>query len=304
MASEANWVAADWGTTHLRVWHMNAGGEARAEARSDKGMAALDAGGFEPALLDLIEPWLKPGEVVDVVACGMVGARQGWIEAEYSPVPVQPLTSGAFKLAPCNDGRLRVSIIPGLMQNNPADVMRGEETQIAGFLAEFPDFDGTICMPGTHTKWVAVAAGAVRRFASSMTGELFSLISEHSVLKHSVSDDNIDSPSFVLAARSALASDPPGLANLFSIRADDLLHGRSQAEGRGKLSGMLIGSEVAGRREWLDGQLAVLGEPALAGLYEQVLGMAGVSAESFAAGDLTLKGLRAAYALLQNERNA
>ncbi len=301
MPSDANWIAADWGTTHLRVWHVSPSGEVRGEAKSNKGMAAIAPNAFEPALLELIGPWLEPSGRTQVIACGMVGARQGWIEADYVQIPAKPLARGKFQLAPCKDERLNVFIIPGLKQDAPADVMRGEETQIAGFLASRPGFSGTLCMPGTHTKWVEVNNGEVVRFASSMTGELFALISSQSVLKHSVSFENDNNASFHKTVESVLQSEQSGYSDLFSIRAEDLLHERSPAEARGKLSGLLIGTEVADRRDWLKGDIVILGEPQLTALYGIAISCAGASAERLEATDLTLNGLCAAHAAIESE---
>jgi 2-dehydro-3-deoxygalactonokinase len=104
-----------------------------------------------------------------------------------SPSPASPrpdARSGATK-----DPRLRVSILPGLKQAVPPDVMRGEETQIAGFLAAAPGFDGVLCLPGTHAKWVQISAEEVVSFRTFMTGELFDLLSTQSVLRHSIAGE-------------------------------------------------------------------------------------------------------------------
>ena len=153
-----DWIAADWGTTHLRVWAMSGASQTDA-AGSDRGMGKLAPDQFEPALLDLIAPWLGDG-VTPVIACGMVGARQGWTEAGYGRVPCGALDAAPVR-APTADPRLAVWILPGLSQADPPDVMRGEETQIAGFLSLNPGFDGVICLPGTYSCMT-------RCFASSM----------------------------------------------------------------------------------------------------------------------------------------
>ena len=174
-ARYADWIAVDWGTTHLRAWAIR-NGDPVAEATSDSGMGQLNRTDFEPALLDLIEPWLGQDRMT-IVACGMVGSRQGWAEAPYAKVPVQPASDRLIR-PETRDQRLSVHILPGLRQDDPADVMRGEETQIAGYLAGNPGFDGVVCLPGTHTKWVQVSAGEVVSFRTFMTGELFSLLSK------------------------------------------------------------------------------------------------------------------------------
>jgi 2-dehydro-3-deoxygalactonokinase len=188
-ASYADWIAVDWGTTHLRAWAMAEDGTVRAEARSDDGMGHLARDAFEPALLSLIEPWLGAGPM-DVLACGMVGSRQGWVEAPYVAVPAKPTNLTPVPVT-TRDPRLRVSILPGLKQDAPPDVMRGEETQIAGFLAAALGFDGVLCLPGTHAKWVQISAGEVVSFRTFMTGELFDLLSAVSVLRHSVAAERV-----------------------------------------------------------------------------------------------------------------
>ncbi len=186
MSADLDWIAVDWGTSTLRAWAISATGAVKAEAASRDGMGALRPGGFEPALLGLIGPWLPPQRAVDVVACGMVGAREGWVEAGYAGVPAPPLAQG-LRRAKAADPRLRVFVLGGLSQTRPADVMRGEETQIAGHLALGGTRDGVVVLPGTHTKWVEIKDGAVFHFASFMTGELFALLAERSVLRHAVS---------------------------------------------------------------------------------------------------------------------
>ena len=107
----------------------------------------------------------------------MAGARQGWIEVPYNDAPCAPSAVNATRAPKTRDPRLDVRIIAGVRQNDPApDVMRGEETQVAGILQQNPAFDGVICMPGTHTKWVRVSKGQIVRFQTCMTGEIFALI--------------------------------------------------------------------------------------------------------------------------------
>ena len=295
-SSYADWIAVDWGTSNLRAWAMR-GGEAVAEAGSDKGMGSLTPEQFEAALLELIEPWLGQARMT-VVACGMVGARQGWIEAPYAEVPCPPVGAGAVK-APVSDPRLDVTILPGLSQITPPDVMRGEETQIAGFLAGTPDFDGILCLPGTHTKWVQVSAGEVVSFRTYMTGELFALISKQSVLRHSM-DDGWDEEAFRVAVRDGMA-DPQALAGrFFAIRAGGLVGTPIPGAARARLSGLLIGAELAAAKPyWLGQRIALLGDGRLAGLYANALAAEGAVPETADVTRATLTGLTAAYEKLK-----
>ena len=294
--SYADWIAIDWGTSNLRAWAMR-GNKAVADAGSDKGMGSLEPAAFEGALLEVIEPWLGAGRM-PVVACGMVGARQGWVEAPYATVPCQPVSLNVVR-PKVTDARLDVAILPGLCQTSPADVMRGEETQIAGYLAEVPDFDGVLCMPGTHTKWVQISAGEVVSFRTYMTGELFALISVQSVLRHSV-DDAWDGDAFQTAVRDGMA-DPQALAGrFFSLRAESLLAAPGPGVARARLSGLLIGSELAAAKPyWLGQRITLLGAGRLAGLYADALAAEGAMTDTADVTSATLRGLYAAYQLLK-----
>jgi 2-dehydro-3-deoxygalactonokinase len=288
------WIAVDWGTSHLRAFAMDAGGQVLDKAQSADGMATLAQAEFEPALLRLVGPWLG-SDPVTVLACGMVGARQGWIEAAYQPVPCKPGSAGLTR-ARAQDLRLDVLILPGLSQASPTDVMRGEETQILGVLAENPDFDGIICLPGTHTKWAHVSAGEVVSFQTAMTGEIFALLAEKSVLRHSLGGGDLDKGTFDTAIADML-SRPERLAHsLFGIRAASLLTDQSNSVARGRLSGLLIGAELAATRPyWLGREIAIAGAPALSALYARALKSQGVSVAVKPGDDLTLHGLRRAY---------
>ena len=107
---------------------------------------------------------LAAPEALPVIICGMAGSRQGWLEAPYVtvPAPLGAILAGAARVP----GQSRdIRIVPGLAQRqaDAPDVMRGEETQLAG--AGLPAKGRQlVCMPGTHSKWVQVEDGAVAGF--------------------------------------------------------------------------------------------------------------------------------------------
>ncbi len=285
-----DWIAVDWGTTNLRAWAMGPGG-ILAAAASDDGMGKLARDQFEPALLRLISPWLGAG-VTPVLAAGMVGARQGWLEAPYRTVPCPPLDPAALVPVPVHDPRLTVHIAPGLCQPRPADVMRGEETQIAGALALHPGFDGAFCLPGTHSKWVQVSAGEVVSFQTFMTGELFSLLSTQSVLRHGMAGEGTDEAAFDGGLDDGLSRPERLAALMFRLRAEGLLHGLTPPAARSRLSGLLIGAELAAAKPyWLGTRVMLVGAPALCGLYARALARQGQTAETLSAESCTLAGL-------------
>lgn len=298
MENTADWIAVDWGTSNLRVWMMGRDDLPFAQDSSDKGMAGLTRDAFEPALLELISPYLAPDRVTPVICAGMVGAREGWLEAPYVATPCAPPNGAEAISAPNTDPRLSVHILPGVKQMSPPDVMRGEETQIAGVLHRQPEFDGILCLPGTHTKWVHISAGEIVSFQTCMTGEMFGLLSEQSVLRHSVDSADWDQDSFLTGVTNAMDRPQNFAAQLFGMRAAGLLLGTPADAGRARLSGLLVGLELAGTRPyWLGRHVAILGADAVAGHYHAALASQGIQAEMLESADLTLAGLTSAYNL-------
>ncbi len=292
------WIAVDWGTSNLRVWGVDANGGLVAEASSDKGMAKLDRSGFEPALIELIGDWLPRDRQIPVVACGMVGARQGWLEVPYSETPCKPVFPEAIGRPDTRDQRLRVFILGGIKQTTPApDVMRGEETQIAGILSADPSFEGVLCLPGTHTKWVRISAGEIVDFKTFMTGELFSLLSRQSVLRHSLDGAGSNGIEFARSIQLMMTEPASFAGQLFSIRAGNLVSGLEAATAKGRLSGLLIGAELAAAQSyWFDQSPVIVGNGAQSDLYLEGLRTLGRSPRIINASGVTLAGLKSAYA--------
>lgn len=297
------WIAVDWGTSNLRVWGLDANGQVVAEASSDKGMAKLDRAGFEPALLELVNDWLPPGRKVPVLACGMVGARQGWVEVPYRQAPCKPVLSDTTASPDTIDPRLNVIVLAGIKQIKPAaDVMRGEETQIAGVLLDDPSFEGVLCLPGTHTKWVRISAGEIVQFTTFMTGEMFNLLSTQSVLRHSLDGTGWDEIEFADTIRSMVANPARFSALLFSIRAGTLVLGAGAATANALMSGLLIGTELAAAKPyWQDRNVTIVGNGVQSERYAEALRTLGQSPRVIDATHVTLAGLKSAY--LQIARN-
>ena len=286
-----DWIAVDWGTTHLRVWAMSSQDQVIAQASSDQGMGGLAPSQFEGALLKLIDPWLDNNSELTVIACGMVGSRQGWQEAPYAQFNKSMSSSAVW--VKTIDPRLRIAILPGVCQLAPPDVMRGEETQILGALTLEPNFEGMLCLPGTHTKWAKVKNGQLVNFKTCMTGEIFGLLSSSSVLSHSVSGSVMDMPSFREGVLKVF-SEPHSLSsNLFAIRAEDMLNQLDSTVSRAHLSGYLIGSELAGifSEHSLTSETLLIGSEQLSELYETALDAIGKPTRIISGEHCTLTGL-------------
>ncbi|MCC8938793.1 2-dehydro-3-deoxygalactonokinase [Bradyrhizobium sp. Arg68] len=245
--SDAAYVAVDWGTSSFRLWLMDAAGRVLGERRSDEGMTVGAQRGFAAVLQSHLDA-LDVAADLPVVVCGMAGARQGWVEAGYvdTPARLSDILDGAVAVG----GQARdIKILPGIAQRDAGDpdVMRGEETQLLGALGSDARDDAIVCMPGTHSKWVHVRAGTVERFATFMTGELFSAIARDTILSHAIAGaaEAIDRDAFGSAVAAAFAA-PARAANLlFRVRSRQLLLGGSAAAARETISGTLIGAELA-----------------------------------------------------------
>ena len=296
--SDISLIAADWGTSNLRVWGIDHRGHVVTTINNGKGMASLIPNEFEPYLISLIKNWLPKEENTKcpIIICGMAGARTGWKEAAYLKAPSPPINKEKIIQVETEDQRISVSIVPGIMQKSPPDVMRGEETQIAGYLSKNPDFDGIICLPGTHTKWVHISANEIISFKTFMTGEIFLSLSERSILKSSVQSNDFDQASFLEAFEDTYSNPALLSSKLFGLRAAALLENTSTKCLKSKLSGYLIGSELAGAKSyWLGQNIIMIGNKDLCILYQKALKKLGLNATIENTQTVTLNGLKQVF---------
>jgi 2-dehydro-3-deoxygalactonokinase len=289
-------AAADWGTSNLRLWLLAADGSPLRELRSEEGLTKVADRNFAGVLDGLLSE-LGAAPDLPVIICGMAGSRQGWVEAPYveTPASLDDVLLHAVRAPHPSRG---VRILPGIAQKDSGqpDVMRGEETQLLG-LAQVSG-ERTVCMPGTHCKWVSLDGRGVTGFTTFLTGELFNLFSSASLLRHSVDPTARimpDDADFLQACRELTAEPDQLPARLFSIRAASLLSGLTPPRASAVLSGMLIGAEIgAARKSFPDGKLVLVGSGRLGQLYEAALVMAGYTVEIAEAEGLVRSGLHAA----------
>ncbi len=266
------WIAVDWGTTNLRAYAIGTAGQVLDRRLVSKGMAQLERSAFKSTLLEVIDSWADRVQSCDIIASGMVGAAQGWVDAGYLQVPCDPVSFGTTVEAPMLSSRFRLHILPGLCQRLPDDVMRGEETQIAGFLIKNPRFEGVICLPGTHSKWVRIQGGRVAGFDTYMTGEMFAVLSQYSILRFDVQDRGWDDVAFLTEIDRATSEEVALGRSLFALRASSILSGANKAASKAALSGMLIGNELAANQTlWADKPVAIIGAGGLSRLYTEAL---------------------------------
>lgn len=301
-------AAVDWGTTNFRLWLLDARGGVLAERSSGQGMrACLPDHSFGAVLEEHLGALDAPSDLPVIVA-GMAGARGAWREAAYLNTPAS--LDGLHVEAVRVDALARdVRILPGVCQRETGreDVIRGEETQLAGACAEGRR-SGLFCLPGTHSKWVRLEDGRLTEFTTFMTGELFALVGEHSVLRDMVAKGTGDSSSKAFGdAVSEMLAEGAGLTGkLFSIRAASLLSGDAAPDAKARLSGLLIGAEIAAMRSALQGETKamLIASGAQAQAYRTALSMAGIDSEILDGHDLVRRGLYNAALALWPERSA
>lgn len=300
--SSTAWIAVDWGTSNVRAWGIAADGASTFAVGSDRGMSRITRADYPAVLSELIGNSLSAdARSVPTVICGMAGARQGWIEAPYLSTPANLVELSAGAVHPSDaPSAFAPLILPGVAERiaGHEDVMRGEETQLLGLLGLRPGFEGTVVLPGTHSKWAEIRGGRLVRFGTAMTGELFEVIGTHSVLRHSLAGDR-DGPQnaagFDDGLDAAMARPDALTALLFRTRAAALLSAKGADWCAGYLSGLLVGAEIAAHRDWIDGPLPLIGSTRLCASYQTALKRAGHDSFVIDATEATLAGLKQAW---------
>jgi 2-dehydro-3-deoxygalactonokinase len=262
MTPASHLVAIDWGTTSLRAGLMDASGAILDRLNSADGIMAMQGRSYPDIVEALFGPWLARAPDAVVLASGMVGSRQGWIEAPYVPCPADfAAIAGGIVWQALSAGR-RIGFVPGLSTGaatTTPDVMRGEEVQVFGALGLSGGKDGVFVLPGTHSKWVAVAGERVIGFHTMMTGEVFGVLRRHTILGRLMPADS--EPAFdeaVFGEGCRLSLDDAGgaiLNRLFSARTRGLFDQLGPDALPSYLSGLLIGEEVREARALLGGAL-------------------------------------------------
>ena len=268
MRMAEGFIAVDWGTTNRRAYRVDGEGRCGEEFEDDRGVLSVPDGGFDAAVAEIRS---RLGDKPLLLA-GMIGSNRGWIEAPYLPCPAG-LDALAATLVWADE---RTAIVPGVCDPRRADVMRGEEVQLLGAVADgMVPPDALICHPGTHNKWVEVAGGRIASFRTIMTGELFNLLREHSVLSDLLAEPAEPGDAFDAGVRDGLADDVQ--AQLFSVRSRVLLGKERREDAPSYTSGLLIGGDV---RLGLGSvatatRVVVMGRPELTRLYAAAIAIAG-----------------------------
>jgi len=291
----------DWGTSNVRVWLLAQDGTLLDSKQSSAGINRISDGDFHTTFNNLTRE-LAPTPLPTLMS-GMIGSRQGWVEAPYLECPVA-LEDLAYQLTTV-PAAPQIQIVPGVHLETASgrhDVMRGEEVQIAGALAQMNAEIDTrahlICLPGTHSKWAVVEDGQLQSFSTSMTGEVFAALSEHTILGALLPDEDANpvniSPAGFDRGLARAGEDGGLLHHLFSVRAEGLFDSVPSGDLRGYLSGILIGHEI---RDMLvqhntAGAITIVGDAGLADHYVRAISSLGRTVTTIDPQQATLAGLQ------------
>ena len=280
-------IVCDWGSSRLRAYRVEADGKVADRHESDQGVKAL--GGREEGFrgeLDALRRRFGAGDEVPIRISGMAGARGGWVETDYAPVPagVDSLVGNYVSLPGYADARLYGGLV-FRREDGSVDVMRGEEVQVIGLLTERPDAT-LICLPGTHSKWVRVEGGRLTRIRTFMTGDLFHALGEHSIFAGQITSTAFSREGFEHGCD--LAAEGAGLDDLFRLRTE-FVFGRVGSDAfHSCLSGFLIANELRAAR--VVGMTDLCGAGPLTRLYALALEKAGISSRTVDAETATIRG--------------
>ncbi len=243
-------IAVDWGTSSLRAYQLDRAGAVLEQRSAAAGIRSCQ-GAFDAVLAEHLKGWDDPL----IVMAGMIGSRNGWLEVPYvaCPAGVDEIAAGLREVVASGLPGRRIVIAPGLSHRPEAgapEVMRGEETQLLGLLPELAvDASHTVCLPGTHSKWATLNGGRIVAFRTAMTGELYAVLSQHSLLgalMERVGDALVDDGTAFERGVSA-SQEAGGLLNhLFGVRTWALFGELAPAQLPSYLSGLLIGHELQG----------------------------------------------------------
>lgn len=285
-------IVVDWGSSNFRAFLINNEGAILDTVNGDLGVLNIKNGCIETVLLGYISPWIADKKL-PIMMAGMVGGAIGWQDTGYVNAPCTSADMANNLQLAKNKSNLDIRIVPGVkyvMENNVCDVMRGEEVQVFGAVLAVEKQSGELsnktlsetmfCLPGTHSKWVEVAKDTQQKtvitsLSTFMTGEMFNLLSKHSILSDGLDSLDItqtDIPSFIKGV-GVSQTKTSLLSALFSARTLKLDKQLLAEHVPSYLSGLLIGAELAGIKTQLNDikHVYLIGNSSLNTLYCEAL---------------------------------
>lgn len=306
-------IALDWGTTALRAYRLDGDGNVTEQRALPHGIMKLPAApsreaGFRQAFELACGDWLADDPNCPVIACGMIGSAQGWRPVPYLDAPCD-IHQLAQRLTRINvDVQRHFFIVPGVQQLSALpEVMRGEETQVFGALhgddalraAMSRQREALIALPGTHSKWVNVTEGRIVQLRTFMTGDLYEVLCNHTILGVTMQQPaEPDWEAFSQGLDVARQQQNGNLlGTLFSVRTRMLCQQIGPLQQSDYLSGLLLGNELTTVLASLDAAdrqdmtITLIGSGALCQRYLLALDLLGCRYPVHIAGGATEQGL-------------
>ena len=284
-----DWIAIDWGTTNFRAWFIK-NDKVLKEVVKSNGIKNIPNKNFEDTLIKNLNIPKNISSKIKIISCGMIGSKQGWLNSGYEK-NLHLKKNNLVKVKTKNK-YLDFYIVKGLSQNNPYDVIRGEETQVLGYLQNNKNFSGIICLPGTHSKWIKISNGKIIKFKTYMTGELFEIISNNSILSHSITDKKINIKVFKNSVLLSQKKNFNFFDNLFEFRSRTLLS-KKKYYPKSELIAYLIGNEIKSNiNNTKDTKVIIIGSKYNSKLYSQAMQVLKIKNTIVDSKDITIAGLK------------
>ncbi len=305
----AFYIAGDWGSTHLRLWLVDQATGMVHDHCTGPGISLLagNTADIAATFFQLTHAWRKQFAVQQALLCGVVGSNIGWQTVDYMPCPISLLDDPllpqkVLKKVPQNDDRsINIQLVPGLnclCEDHIPDSMRGEETQLIGALLTDPALsqgEQLVCLPGTHSKWAWLNQGSVGEFITGISGELFAVLEQHSVLLSQLdATDHNHCPDHFALGIERIESGSNLIHLLFETRSRQLSGQLSASAARAFLSGLIIGSDLRGimqRTHAQHSEITFIGKPELCNHYQSASQQLGYNGRIIDGEKLVLAGL-------------
>ncbi|SKB71700.1 2-dehydro-3-deoxygalactonokinase [Dyadobacter psychrophilus] len=289
-------LCCDWGTTSFRLQLINRGDQRLiAEQISQNGIGQTydiwkqrEQSGieritfFKEQLKNQIDALsIKAGFSLDnitILMSGMASSSIGMQEIPYAQLPFALDGSDVLIKYHEADETLPNDIMLFSGVRSSRDVMRGEETQLIG-LAEMidlsMDIDAIFILPGTHSKHLYIEKGVLVDFKTYMTGEVFNVMANYSILKDSVTaglGTQITASEWKAFEDGIRESEYSEILNaLFTVRTRQLFDLLDKKQNAMYLSGILIGSELRQLNRETNWQLILCCGQNLHALYQKAI---------------------------------
>lgn len=297
-----SWIAVDWGTSNFRAFLMTEEGQVIDKLSASCGLLAVQSGQFSETFRQLTCSWQGIVESLPVLMAGMVGSQQGWRDVPYAnlPVSIHQLSEHLMDVdLPWGNKGWIVAGATGNNRLNLPDVMRGEEIQLMGLASKLGSNRGFAILPGTHSKHALIENQSLTHFQTYMTGELFSVLKQYSILGRQLPEQEVDQSAFLSGVDAGLNGALSSV--LFSVRTQKLFQHISSSHVESYLSGVLIGAELADIKT--QALVYLVGENSLCQLYQLALAHIGLNTEIFSGDECFLSGLTTIYKQNKDMRN-